>query len=255
MIQGNHVPALERAIAIFEYLEKIPGGAGLAEISSKLNIPKSSAYGILATLTRHGYLTSLDSNARYVLGTKFLSLAIAAERELDLVRLATPYLKELRDTTDETVKISVKNNRSAVVIARLEAEKEYHAGTKLGVHFPLHAGAAGKVLLAFSSRWERDKYFDSPLDVFTSATITARQDLERELSEIREKGYGEDRGETFEGILALGCPIFDHTGGTAAAISIAYLSTGNNERKKKEILDPLSAYAKKISAALGYTGK
>lgn len=253
MKQGNHVPALEKTIAIFDYLEKNPNGAALSEISSALGIPKSTAHGILSTLTHYGYVSSNIDTARFILGTRFLSLALATEKGLDLVRIAYPYMKILRDEVNETVKLSVKSNRSAVVVGRLEAEKEYHASTKIGSAFPLHAGAAGKVLLAFSSDEERETYFASPLENYTKMTITAPQKLRRELSRILKDFYAEDIGERFEDIRAVACPVFNHTGAVLAGISVAFLASQNEEKKKKEILKHLIQSARKISEAFGYS--
>jgi DNA-binding IclR family transcriptional regulator len=253
MKQLKQVPALEKAIAIFEYLEKNPNGATLSEISGTLKIAKSSAHGILATLTHHGYLSTKKNNLRFVLGTSLLPLALAAEKGIDLVRIATPYMAELRDTVEETVKISVKSKDSAVVIARLEAEKDYHASTKIGAHFPLHAGAAGKILLAHSTEYEMNRYVNSRLDRYTASTISDPVALRKELLLILERGYAEDNGERFEDIRALACPIFSHTEEAVAAISIAFLATPNVEQKKKELITHLFKCAREISQSLGST--
>jgi len=188
MQEFKPVPAIEKAVAIFEYLESRYEGATLSEISAALSLAKSSTSGILATLKHHGMLAVQGNNSRFVLGPKFLSFAFSAEKSLDVVQTAFPFMAELRDRINETVKLSVRNKDWAVVVSKIEAQKEYHVTTKIGARFPLHAGAAGKALLAYSPKKEIDHYLGSYLEKFTDQTIVSPEALKAELAAIRENG-------------------------------------------------------------------
>lgn len=149
----------------------------------------------------------------------------------------------------------MKSKGSAVVIARLEAEKEYHASTKIGSHFPLHAGAAGKILLAYFSEEERESYINSSLERYTATTITEPEMLRNEIAGILRQGFAVDNGERFDDIRAVACPIFNHSNEVSAAISIAFFSASNEEKKKMDLLTHLLCCGRKISRALGSMGE
>lgn len=252
MQEFKPVPAIEKAVAIFEYLENKYEGATLSEISSALALAKSSTSGILATLKQHGMLAVQGNNSRFVLGPKFLSFAFSAEKSLDIVRTAYPFMAELRDQINETVKLSVRNKDWVVVVSKIEAQKEYHVTTKIGARFPLHAGAAGKVLLAYSPQKEIDRYLGSYLEKFTEQTIVSPEALKAELEAIRENGYAEDHGERFPDVHAVACPLFSHTQEVNAVISVPYLTMQNEEESKRVLLAHLFEYSKKISQSMGY---
>ena len=246
------VPAIEKAIAILDYLEDKYEGATLSEICSHLGFAKSTTHGILKTLQQFNLLTLKGNDSRFVLGPKFLSYAFSAEKSLDIIQVAYRFMVELRDRINETVKISVKNKNVAVVISKIEAQKEYHATSRIGAQFPLHAGAAGKVLLAYSPTPEIEHYLESDLEKYTDSTIVDPSLLRKELQEVVEKGYAEDRGERFPNIRAIACPIFDFKKEVVAAISVPYLVTPDEEAEKQRVLTSLLESAKKISEALGY---
>lgn len=252
MQELKQVPAIEKTVAIFEFLENQNEGATLSEISKSLGFAKSSTYGILATLKRHGLLSVQGDSGRFVLGPKFLSYAFSAEKSLDVVQKAFPFMVELRDRINETVKLSIRNKDSVVVVSKIEAQKEYHATTKIGARFPLHAGASGKTLLAYAKKEDISHYLSSYLEKFTDQTIISPDMLESELRTIREKGYAEDHGERFPDVHAVACPIYNHIKDVIAVISVPYLALPNEEQRKAELLEFLVDYARMISASMGY---
>ena len=70
--------AVERALAMLEAVAHEPEGLSNAEISRKLQIPKSSASYILRTLETRGYLNRDAASGKYRVGLKILSLSRGA---------------------------------------------------------------------------------------------------------------------------------------------------------------------------------
>jgi DNA-binding IclR family transcriptional regulator len=246
------VPALEKAIAILNYLESIDGEASLTTISDALKLPKSSTFRLLNTLNHHGYIVQEGANGLYTLGPRLLSLANAVHRKLNIIKVALPFMTALKDITGETVKLSILKAEDAIVIAKVESNNDMHATTRIGSRFPLHAGAASKILLAHSQEIDLDSFLREELPRYTPNTICDPQRLREELVAIRTKGFAEDNEERFEGIKALACPVLEYTNLVVAAVSIPYLATRSNELKRKEMLVHLFSCARNISEALGH---
>ncbi|MGH9755719.1 MAG: helix-turn-helix domain-containing protein, partial [Blastocatellia bacterium] len=74
-MDDNSARAVERALTILEALAERDNGMTNAEISRRLEIPKSSASYILRALERRGYLRRDGETNKYRLGLKALSLS------------------------------------------------------------------------------------------------------------------------------------------------------------------------------------
>jgi len=247
------VPALENAIAILEYLESKGSGATLTTVSNALGLPKSSVFRLLNTLSHYGYVDQEGANSgTYMLGPRLLSLANAVHRNLNIVKVALPFMTSLKDEAGETVKLSILKSNEAIVIAKVESDDELHANTRIGSRFPLHAGAASKVLLAHSPEAHLESFLEAEPARYTANTICDPARLREELAGVRAKGFAEDNEERFEGIRALACPVLDHSNQVVAAVSVPYLATRTNETKRKHMLVHLFACARNISEALGH---
>ena len=75
----------------------------------------------------------------------------------------------------------------------------------VGRTYPIHAGAAGKAILA----WQ-PQVLDRPglkLGQVTPATITDAAKLRRELERIRQRGYAESESEMVPGAASLAVPV------------------------------------------------
>jgi DNA-binding IscR family transcriptional regulator len=77
--ETNFSMAVERALAIMESIAQRANGLTNAEISRKLEIPRSSASYILKTLEKTGYLRRERGTGKYLLGSKLLSLTHAVD--------------------------------------------------------------------------------------------------------------------------------------------------------------------------------
>src|SRR5258708_39713742 len=87
--------AVERALTMLEAVAQESEGLSNAEISRKLNIPKSSASYILRTLETQGYLTQDAESGKYRVGLKILSLSRGALGGLDVRGVALPIMRRL----------------------------------------------------------------------------------------------------------------------------------------------------------------
>lgn len=97
------VPNLEKGIAIIELLTGNKEGLTLQEIKAETEISQTSAYRILNTLVRLGYLFYDDENKRYRLTRRILTMGFRTVGEHGLLEAVLPNLRELRNRVKETV--------------------------------------------------------------------------------------------------------------------------------------------------------
>ena len=118
------------------------------ELSSVLEMPISSVYRYLRTLSEFGFIDRRDG--RYRLGPRLLigsGSNVTSER---LVRLADPVLRTLVDESGETALVMRRVGLSAVNLHQVEARHALRVALEPGAMLPLYAGALPRALLAFA---------------------------------------------------------------------------------------------------------
>ncbi len=94
----------------------------------------------------------------------------------------------------------------------------------LGGRYPLHAGAAGKLLLAYLSDSEqKDVLPRLKLSRYTYNTITSIEDL-KIVAKIRTHGYSVSISEHIDSGCAIAAPIKNNLGEVIAALSVSGLA-------------------------------
>lgn len=214
------VQSVDRAVNVLEMLAS-RGWAGVSEVAQELDVHRSTAYRILATLADRGLVKQDSDHEKYALGPAVLDLARALVADTDLVSMAKPTCQALCGEVGETVTLSVlKGDQSVVVCQALPANSVLTVDWE-GTRSPLHVTAGGKVFLAFLSARERKALLSDPLVQLTSRTVSDSKELERQLIEIWDQGYGVSEGEMEEGLNAVAAPVRDSRGKVVAALSVS----------------------------------
>jgi DNA-binding IclR family transcriptional regulator len=118
---------------------------------------------------------------------------------------------------------------------------------------PIHATAAGKVLVAWKSSEEIRHLLPLRLEQFTEDTVTDVDEFVAQLATIRRDGYSTAVGELARDLFAASAPVRDSAGAVVAAISIAAPTSRISAKKIPSIAPDLVETADAISRGLGYT--
>ena len=246
-----HVPNLERALVILEFLAQNPG-SGVSRIAEALRLPKNSVFRITMSLLRHGYLLRDDGTKVFHLSHKFLALGYAATSKHTVVENSMDVMRELRDLTKETVLLGTLVGSEGVVLEQVFGSYPFKFMVDPGTRFSLHTSAPGKALLAFLPAQEQDIVLKAmKLTRFNAHTITTLQALREELRQARELGYAVDRAEEIEGVHCVGAPVLDRHNYPAASVWV----TGPSNRMPLDSFPVLgkvvTEHAARISSRLG----
>jgi DNA-binding IclR family transcriptional regulator len=116
----------------------------------------------------------------------------------------------------------------------------------------LHAGAAGKVILAYSPEDMVDTVLaQTGLPKRTAATITGKNRLLKELDYIRGQGHAVSIGERAADVCALAAPVFEHGHELVGALSISGPISRFTPQIRKSYAELLLAASLKLSQQLG----
>ena len=247
------IQSVAHALDVLEEFRGDTDELGVTELSKKLKLHKNNVFRILATLQSRNYIEQNRSNDNYRLGIKCLELGQTFIRQRGLLKQAKPILQELAQKTGETSYISILRGNEVVYLDSVETSSTVRVISRVGLHMPVHATAAGKALVAFESDEELQKRFSGELPRFTKSTKTRPEELMKDLLEIRERGYATDYEEFEEGLRCIGSPVRDYTRKVVGAVSVSGPAHRLSDEKIAQRIGPdVERAARAISARLGF---
>jgi len=197
------VPAVARAAGI---LRALAGRreASLTDLARAVGIYKSTAHGILGTLSAFDLVERDPATRRYRLGPALVTLGRAAQDPDDLGTLARPHLARLSRLSAETVALHTGDGEGSVIVASEESPQRLKVSAPPGFRMPPHAGAVAKVLEAFDGT---PRTLPAALPAYTGRSITETDRWQRELDKVRRAGFALDDMEFQDGIRAVSVPV------------------------------------------------
>ena len=251
---ASEVRSLDRAIAILDAFTGRRSELTLSDVAELVGLGTSTTHRLLRSLVAHGLLKRDPAGKTSSLGPHLVRLAQAAAGAMDLRELARPVLVRLRDAARETVGLhQLRDERSRVVVDQVESHQALRRTyTDLGEPIPLHQGAPGKVLLAFAPERLRVAVLSAPLEAANAQTIVDPCALRAELEAVRRQGYAFSYGERVGGIHTVAVPVFDHTGGAVASLSVTGPALRMPTDRLLAIAPLARAAAAELSALLGH---
>lgn len=246
----QQAPALQRGLAVLEFLSEHPEGCTAAELSQALEVSGASVFRLTNVLVDLGYLQRDEKSRRFTLTRKFLLLGTPQLAQKTLSECAIESLRQVRFETEETTQLCCIVDRETVVVEQLPSLHAFKYFVDLGARCPAYSCAPGKAILAFLPPDECEKIVGGfKFERFTENTLPNRRALMAELRVIRETGYAVDRGENFVGINCVGVPVLDRYGYPVGGITIAGPSSRVVENKFESLATLLKVAADRTAAA------
>jgi len=247
------IQSIDRALQVLELFSLEKPEWGVTEISKALNIYKSNVHNILSTFAEKGFVKKDSKTDKYKLGIKFFELGSVVIKNMDLRKIAHPYIEKLSKEFNETVHLGVLDKGRVVSIEREESDKGLCSHIEIGRRAPLHCTAVGKAIMAYLSEEEINLIIkEKGLEKFTENTIATKEGLENEFKKIRKQGYTIDNMEHEEGVRCVASSIRDYSGGVIASMSVSGPAFRINENNMFVIAKKVKEYCDCISEEMGY---
>ena len=213
------VKSASRTIDLIEHVAHARQPLTAQQLSDALGIPGSSLSYLLSTLVARGWLV-VGEKRTYRIGPGLSSLLAADERPP--VERAAPIVRWLRMQLNETCGYFEAGGDELVALVSDVSNQALNYSMPVGARGPLHAYAAGKVLLAWRSKEAQDAYLaQRELKPFTDYTLVSKAKLRRDLTLIRQRGYALSEHEHTLGLISLAMPVGNQNGLPTGAISVA----------------------------------
>lgn len=178
------VGVLDKAVHVLRAVAEQPRSLG--GLQAATGLPRATAHRLAVALEQHGLLRR-DDDGRFDLGPELASLGRAAADRFPLTGLALPALESLREATDESVQLFVREGAHRRCVISLQSPHALRWIVPEGVLFPLDVGSAGRVLSG----------------------------------EAPAEGWVESVEEREPGVASVSAPVVDASGAIVAAVSVS----------------------------------
>jgi IclR family acetate operon transcriptional repressor len=253
-VQGSGViQSVVTAVQVIEALAAAEQPVRLTALAQQLGEPKAKVHRHLSTLKFLGFVDQDSQTECYRLAPKLAHIGQAAADQLDLRRLAEPYMMRLRDLTRQTVVLSLPANGDAIANAVFDSPNLVTISVRLGYRLPSYSSAQGRVTLAFSPPELQQRILSRKLQPLTTHTITDPARLRQRLTRIREELYEVAMDETLLGISTVAAPILDFGNKLVGVIGVVGTTQYVHDPVDPEQLQFLRACTKAISLKLNST--
>jgi DNA-binding IclR family transcriptional regulator len=210
------VGVLDKAVAVLDALEEAP--QSLTDLVLASGLSRATAHRLASALEDHG-LVRRDGEGRFALGPRLLVLGRAAADSFPLGETSATALAALRDTTEESVQLYVRDGDRRVCIAALESPHGLRTIVPLGARLPMDVGSAAKLL-----RGDRDAL---------------------------RRGWAESVGEREAGVASVSAPVLDGAGHVVAAVSVSGPVDRTTRHPGRRYADAVVRAARTIERAAG----
>jgi DNA-binding IclR family transcriptional regulator len=225
----------------------------MSDLARRLQLDRSTAYRILLSLERAGFVEKNEEAGTYSLGLAAFEIGNAYLGRIDLIQVSKPIMADLAAQVQETVHLAVLSGLEIVYIDKVDSPRTLGVMSKLGQRGPLHCTSLGKSLLAFQPEEEQNRILHKiKMPPFTPKTITTKQKLIEELRAVKKQGYALDRREIEEDVECIGAPIFNYLGDVIAALSISGPRKKIGTPQEKRFIQSVVKAAALISSRMGY---
>jgi IclR family transcriptional regulator, acetate operon repressor len=224
------IESVDRALRLAVLLQQ-EGAMRVTEAAETLGISVSGTHRLLAMLVYRGFAEQLPDRS-YGPGP-VLRTSEPTSAPVQLLRQIGPaHLRALVDRVHESANVMVRVGTEVRFLATVESDRALRVGDRSGRALPAHLVSGGKALL---SRLPPDEltslYADTDVDV---------RALRRSLERVRVDGYAVNRGDTEDGVTAVGTAVDDPVGRPVCAVSVALPSSRFTRALLPRLVDALT---------------
>lgn len=249
MPDESSVRVIERACQVLDCFTKQQPQLQIGDIRERTGLPATTVARIVKTLVSQKLLER--NGNEYRLGLRVLVWNAPATAASALITVAGPVLEQLCDATHESTGCSIRQGVTRVTVAvALSSESIIYNGY-VGQVMPLHAGAAGKVFMAFDPT-AYQAAIAAGLTAYTESTTTTVAAIDEQLDQIRSSGWAYTVEEREPGLNSIAAPLRDGTGEVVAAISVGGPSFRLTPAAAQSYGPLVASAAQSISQRLGY---
>jgi IclR family acetate operon transcriptional repressor len=243
----------ERVIRVVEAVVDSAEPVGPRGLARKIGIDRSAVGRLLRQL---GDLEVLERTAEgYVPGPRIFILGRILTALDTLPNAVRPILGRLVTEYDETCYVCTLHGDVAVFTHEIQSSKPLRFVVELGRPVPLHAGAAGRAILAGLPRREASELIGpGPYLPLAPGTMTTAEAVLDQAETDHRRGFAVSIEERVAGGASVASPFFDHTNRCQGSLVFTAPLTRFDPDGTTQVGKAIATAARELSQRIGYSG-
>jgi DNA-binding IclR family transcriptional regulator len=216
------IKAVEISFRILKVLSEAPSPLTLKDIAALTAMSPSKAHRYLLSLIRVGAAHQDLATRRYALGAFALQMGLSAVGQADELQRAIQLSRQLRDTIDQTIVVSIWGEHGPTIIHIEESSQPVQVTMRVGSVLPIPVTAAGRVFAAYLPKQIVEPIFVAQLKGLSCSgnSSPARfDDFENLFRKVRHHYLATSISEYRPGIATIAAPLLNVAGDLVAVIA------------------------------------
>jgi len=247
------IQSLDRAISILNLFRNSRNPIGISEMAAALDLAKTTVHGLVSTLEKNGFLIKDAGTRKYRLGFALYELGSNQMSHLEINQRSASPLQHLANQLDRICRVAIWDRDSIMITMNLMPQGHESTTRQFGPRMPAYCTGLGKAILASMTAAALTAYLDrTELIAYTPNTIVDRDLLEKDLQEVKARGYAISNQEALLHQAGIGAPVLTSGGEVAGAVSTRLESVELGSAFMRTAADLLMRAANRISLEMGY---
>ncbi|WP_210650531.1 IclR family transcriptional regulator [Nocardioides sp. SYSU D00065] len=243
------VKSAARALDLLDEIAARGPGTQL-QLSTRLNIPKSSLHALLRTMTDRGWLQTDPTGSVYQLGIHSLVVSSAYLDGDPVLARAQSVLDEVAAATEETVHLGRLDGHDVIYTAKRESMHPLRMHSAVGRRLPAYATSLGRALIAELPVEERAVMVPEQISAITPNTTTDKHAVLEIIDRASIQGYATESEESCMGVRCFGVALpFSHQAVDALSVAVPISRLDNG--REDLIIETLLSVKARLAAAHG----
>lgn len=199
------------------------GEVSIKVASERIGLPPSTVHRLLNLMMQEGFVERSPPGPGYRVGPELLGLAGRIVARSDLRSIALPIMREVVDAFGETCVLSrfLPETRQIMPVLSVDCPHPLRYLVELYRPASMAWGAGGRAVLAYLPRADVEAVHGlddrSPA---TGSSLPNREGFDRELGEIRARGYAYTQSQRILGAVGVAAPVRTKTGRLIGSIGV-----------------------------------
>lgn len=217
--------SVRKAMEVMEAFNHGNSHQTISQLTEVTGNDRSSVQRAVYTLQKMGYLSFDPETRRYAVSVQMMDLSFAFLRADRMVEAAIPHLAALSERSGASVHLSRMVGDDIIYLLRWPVGVQQHFANLPGRRRPVFCTSGGRAMLSLWSPDRAAAFIQGCNRVaINERTKTDPDEILREISIARERGYARSDGECLVGEIALSAPVrfpgFEQ-GGAAIAVTFS----------------------------------
>lgn len=252
----RRIRSIEVGFRIIRAMLMAEGAMPLRDLAAEADMAPSKAHLYLASFVREGMAMQNPETGHYGLGPFAIELGLSAIQRLSIVEESRQFLLDLSNSTGCGAYLSLLSERGPSIVSKSDGFRNGALSVRLGYVLPVAETATGHVFLAHVPEQQREALLDQEYAIPAQDLrpgYLPRNKIESYLPKVVEQRYATSHGNVNANFVAIASPVFDHTGGLAAVMTILgpdkYLQGAEHEACVQSLITASSELSKRMGAA------